>query len=348
MSDCDWECASNTSATSARGEEAFARKKAGLQKGELNSQLMEYIKEWRKTREKDEEELRKLKEKQARRKEIRAEQERILNQQKKEDEDRLRREEAERRAEVDNSKIKRLREAEAKRQQMMEAQKSQIKDKGSKSSGGAARPDVRRELSKTREQLEEEQKLALAMRIKPLDLGVMDTYELKEKAMELYNIVVQLETDKYDFEQRKISQDYELKELKGRQKTQLRQKAIKKGLDPDALFGAHPPKVHMYSKYERRLDTRTYDDRKKLYEGGWDVIRLEAMENMLVERYEEWASRPAKRLPRWFGERPGRKVGEPETPVCDALEAEDEEEDVEEYNEDEEYSEEEYSEEEEE
>ena len=41
-------------------------------KEELNSQLKEYISEWRKQREKEEEELQKLKEKQAKRKEIRA------------------------------------------------------------------------------------------------------------------------------------------------------------------------------------------------------------------------------------------------------------------------------------
>jgi hypothetical protein len=27
------------------------------------------------------------------------------------------------------------------------------------------------------------------------------------------------------------------------------------------------PKIRMYSKYERRTDTRTYEDRRKLYEG---------------------------------------------------------------------------------
>ena len=43
-------------------------------KEELNNQLKEYISEWRKTREKEEDELSKLKEKQAKRKEIRAEQ----------------------------------------------------------------------------------------------------------------------------------------------------------------------------------------------------------------------------------------------------------------------------------
>ena len=49
---------------------------------------------------------------------------------------------------------------------------------------------------------------------------------------------------------------------------------------------------------------------------------------------------------RWFGERPGRKVGEPDTPDCEEV-ANVEEDDVEEEEEEEEYSEEEYSEEEE-
>ena len=29
----------------------------------------------------------------------------------------------------------------------------------------------------------------------------------------------------------------------------------------------------MYSKYERRMDTRTYEDRKTLYDGGWEVVQ---------------------------------------------------------------------------
>ena len=44
------------------------------QKEALNATLKEYISEWRATREKEEEELKKLKEKQAKRKEIRSEQ----------------------------------------------------------------------------------------------------------------------------------------------------------------------------------------------------------------------------------------------------------------------------------
>merc|ERR1711875_210640 len=131
--------------------------------------------------------------------------------------------------------------------------------------------------AKTKEQLEEEKKIALSIRIKPLDLEAMDSDELKSKAEELFNIVVALETDKYDYEQKKVTQERDLAELKERQKAQLRQKAIKKGLDPDALVGKYPPMIRMYSKYERRTDTRTYEDRKKLYEGGWEVLRAEIL-----------------------------------------------------------------------
>merc|ERR1712080_765353 len=100
------------------------------------------------------------------------------------------------------------------------------------------------------------------------------------------NIVVALETDKYDYEQKKINQERELAELKEKQKAQLRQKAVKKGLDPEALVGKYPPMIRMYSKYERRTDTRTYDDRKKLYEGGWEVIRAETLDAVWKEKYE--------------------------------------------------------------
>merc|ERR1719228_715848 len=92
----------------------------------------------------------------------------------------------------------------------------------------------------------------------------MDSDELKNKAQKIYDTILQLETEKYDYEQRQLDQDYELKELAERQKLQLRNKAIKKGLDPESFTGNHPPLIHMFSKYERRTDTRTYGDRKKL------------------------------------------------------------------------------------
>merc|ERR1712088_355503 len=55
-------------------------------------------------------------------------------------------------------------------------------------------------------------------------------------------------------------------------------------------------------------------DRKKLYEGGWEVVRAEMLEASWKEKYDEWTKRAKTRLPKWFGERPGKKAGDPETP----------------------------------
>merc|ERR1712032_103491 len=304
-------------------------------KEELNNSLKEYISEWRKTREAEEDELAKLKEKQAKRKEIRAEQEKKLNAAKKEEEEKMKKEEADRKAKEAEEKKKRLEEAEAKRQEMLDAQKAQKADANEKKKSVAGGPgnDARKELSKTKEQLEEK-KIALSIRIKPLELEAMDSDEMKTKAEDLFKVIVQLETDKYDYEQRKLTQELDLKELKERQKAQLRAKALKKGLDPEALTGKYPPKIRMYSKYERRTDTRSYDDRKKMYEGGWEVVRAEHLEASWKEKHDEW-----------FGERPGKKAGAPETPEGEeeaeaaAAEEEDydeEEEEEEEYDEEEE------------
>merc|ERR1712027_258204 len=262
-------------------------------KEELNASLKEYIAEWRKTREAEEDELAKLKEKQAKRKEIRAEQEKKLNAAKKEEEEKMKKEEADRKA----------------------------------------------------KEAEEKKKIALSIRIKPLELEAMDSDEMKAKAEDLFKTIVQLETDKYDYEQRKLTQELDLKELKERQKAQLRAKALKKGLDPEALTGKYPPKIRMYSKYERRTDTRSYDDRKKMYEGGWEVVRAEHLESCWKEKYDEWSKRPSRRLPKWFGERPGKKAGAPETPegeeeaeaaAAEEEDYEEEEEEEEEYDEEEE------------
>jgi len=316
-------------------------------KEELNASLKEYIAEWRKTREAEEDELAKLKEKQAKRKEIRAEQEKKLNAAKKEEEEKMKKEEADRKAKEAEEKKKRLEEAEAKRQEMLDAQKAQKADANEKKKSVAGGPgnDARKELSKTKEQLEEEKKIALSIRIKPLELEAMDSDEMKAKAEDLFKIIVQLETDKYDYEQRKLTQELDLKELKERQKAQLRAKALKKGLDPEALTGKYPPKIRMYSKYERRTDTRSYDDRKKMYEGGWEVVRAEHLEASWKEKHDEWSKRPAKKLPKWFGERPGKKAGAPETPegeeeaeaaAAEEEDYEEEEEEEEEYDEEEE------------
>merc|ERR1711997_1092805 len=124
-----------TSNTSKKGDGNFLKARQEAKKGELDEQLREYINEWRKQRAKEEEELKRLKEKQAKRKEIRAEQEKKLAQQKKEEEERLRKEEADKKAKEAEEKRKRLEEAEKKRQAMMQAQKEKQQAAGQGSKG---------------------------------------------------------------------------------------------------------------------------------------------------------------------------------------------------------------------
>merc|ERR1719500_658510 len=165
--------------TSMKGDEAFAKRKQGVQKNELNEQLKEYITEWRSERAKEEAELKRLKDKQAARKEIRAEQEKKQAAEKKAEDDKIKRENAEKKAAEEELKKKEMEEAEIKRQ----------------------------------EQVEEEMRISLRIRIKPLALDEMDSDELKAKAQKIFDTILQLETDKYDYEQRQLDQDYELKEL---------------------------------------------------------------------------------------------------------------------------------------
>merc|ERR1712039_606972 len=147
MSDEEYAEEESMSNTSRKGDGTFMKARGEAKKGELDEQLKEYINEWRKQRAKEEEELKKLKDKQAKRKEIRAEQEKKLAQQEKEEEERLRKEENEKKAQ----------EAEKKRQEMMKAQKEKMgpsgsgnKKKGDSGMGNVA--DIRREMTKTKEQ----------------------------------------------------------------------------------------------------------------------------------------------------------------------------------------------------
>lgn len=293
-------------------------KRQEQKRSDLDEQLKEYIAEWRKQRAKEEEELKRLKEKQAKRKVTRADEEKRLAQKKKEEEERRQREIEEKKQRDIEEKRRRLEESEKKRQAMMQAMKDQSK-KGpnftiTKKDLAGNLSSAQLERNKTKEQLEEEKKISLSFRIKPLEIEGLSIDKLRIKATELWDAIVKLETEKYDLEERQKRQDYDLKELKERQKQQLRHKALKKGLDPEALTGKYPPKIQVASKYERRVDTRSYDDKKKLFEGGLTEALKESVEKQWSEQKEQFLGRQKTKLPKWFGERPGKKAGDPESP----------------------------------
>lgn len=219
-------------------------KRQDQKRSDLDDQLKDYISEWRKQRAKEEDELKKLKEKQAKRKVTRAEEEQRMAQRKKEEEERRVREVEEKKQRDIEEKRQRLEEAEKKRQAMLQAMKDKDK-KGpnftiQKKEGALGLSAGAIERNKTKEQLEEEKKISLTFRLKPLAIDGLGENILRQKAQELWEAIVKLETEKYDLEERQKRQDYDLKELKERQKQQLRHKALKKGLDPEALTGKYP------------------------------------------------------------------------------------------------------------
>nr|CAP72280.1 troponin isoform 1, TpnT1 [Lethocerus indicus] len=293
----------------------------------LDEQLKDYIAEWRKQRAREEEDLKRLKEKQAKRKVMRAEEEKRMAERKKQEEERRIREVEEKKQRDIEEKRRRLEEAEKKRQAMMAALKDQSKSKGpnftisKKDTGITNLSSAQLERNKTKEQLEEEKRISLSIRIKPLNIDNLNLDRLRLKATELWECIVKLETEKYDLEERQKRQEYDLKELEERQKQQLRHKALKKGLDPEALTGKYPPKIQVASKYERRVDTRSYDDKKKLFEGGWDTLISEDLEKIWKARYEQFTKRKHAKLPKWFGERPGKKKDAPESPEEEEVKA---------------------------
>lgn len=178
-----------------------------------------------------------------------------MAQRKKEEEERRVREVEEKKQREIEEKRQRLEEAEKKRQAMLQAMKDKDK-KGpnftiQKKEGALGLTSTQIERNKTKEQLEEEKKISLSFRIKPLDIDNMGESKLRDKAHELWEAIVKLETEKYDLEERQKRQDYDLKELKERQKQQLRHKALKKGLDPEALTGKYP--VSILLKYLYRI-----------------------------------------------------------------------------------------------
>lgn len=70
------------------------------------------------------------------------------------------------------------------------------------------------ERNKTKEQLEEEKKISLSIRIKPLEIDGFSIEKLRSKANELWDTIVKLETEKYDLEERQKRQDYDVSKRK--------------------------------------------------------------------------------------------------------------------------------------
>lgn len=300
-------------------------------KDDDEDQWREYIENWRVQREREEEDLRKLKEKQSKRKQKREAEEKKLSELKKQQDEQRQREMEEKRQKEMEEKRRRLEEAEKRRQAMLKQVQGSTPEQAKPnfviqkrtdggpgaSLGGSAMDKMmnvaaaRGEMGKTKEQLQEDKKIALSFRVKPLEIEGMNIEQLKDKAKELWELIIKLETEKYDLEERQKRQEYDMKELNERQRQINRNKALKKGLDPEALSGRYPPKIQVSSKYERRIDRRTYGDKMQLFDGGLEAHVIQNQEKQWNDKMNQFDERKGK-LPKWLGEQPGKKAGEPE------------------------------------
>ena len=71
--------------------------------------------------------------------------------------------------------------------------------------------DAKKEKIKTKEQQEEDKKIALSIRIKPMEVTGLGLEGLKTKARDLWENIVRLETEKYDLEERQRRQGYDVR-----------------------------------------------------------------------------------------------------------------------------------------
>jgi len=243
-----------------------------------NEEWAEYEEMRREERQREEEEIQRLREKKEKRKKEREEEERRLAELRAVEEQKRRAEEEERqrRKRAEEEKIRAEREEKKKaanEQKQMVGKRNFVINK--KNDGLDVGPSQsQQETAKSKEQLEHEKRAILEQRIQPLQIDGLGLNQLQEKAKDLYHHIYRLEGDKYDLEDRFKRQQYDLMELAerarqmnkgGKQKVQVQQQS-----EPDPLsdkMSGIPPKITMYSQYERVKDPRSFVDRRDVYSG---------------------------------------------------------------------------------
>lgn len=178
---------------------------------------------------------------------------------------------------------------------------------------------------KTKEQLAEDKRIAMKYRLKPLKIDEnMRTAELKKVVNDLWSNIVQLESDRYDLEEEQRRQEYHLKELMERQKQINRNKAMKMGLDIEDLSSNVPPKVRLASKYERKVDRRSFKEKTCLFDGGYIDDINKVKEQQWSSKINEFKENHAdKHVPKWDPSAPRKDVYEPGTVIYEESDEED-------------------------
>ncbi|PAA84359.1 hypothetical protein BOX15_Mlig013920g1 [Macrostomum lignano] len=286
------------------GEEDSGRNEAQIRMEEekkkrmakIEEEMKEYEEMRKEEREKLQAEIADLRSKREQRKKERAEEEKRLAEMRAVEEQKRRAEEEERQRRKREEEAVRKEERERRKREAEERLKteSQRNFTISKKSGGEAGIgglDESKE-GKSKEQLDAEKKATLEQRVQPLKIDGFSEQQLQEKAKELFKRIYDLEGDKYDLEQRFKTQNMEIVELSERARQM--QKGGQKGSSskvqtaPDPLaekLSGIPPKIIMYSQYERVKDHRGFDERQELYKGpqyGVEYQRIKPTSKVII------------------------------------------------------------------
>lgn len=267
----------------SEAERAMQRRKAAskIDSSALDDEGKELLAENAELRAKMEEEIDELRRRSEQRKKEREEEERQLAIRRQEEEARRKKEEEERAA---KKKAEELEKNKARAEKMAEFEKWKNVSKPnfiiSKKSadGGEADEDEEGSLveKKSKEQIEAEKRAILAQRTPKLEIAGFDSGKLTEKAKELHNLIMRLESEKYDLEKRFKAQQYDMMELAERARSMnkvgrggLKRIQMNEG-EVDIMgerFAGCPSKIVMYSQFERQKDPRNWDQRQTVFTG---------------------------------------------------------------------------------
>lgn len=260
---------------------------ARKRKERAEEEWREYEEIRRAEREKEEEEIRQLRERRERRKKERAEEEARMAEARAIEEQKRRAEDEERQRKKREEEQRKREERERKRQEFAEMSKMTTRRNFviNKKAGSVEQVEEvkHEEVQKSKEQLEAERKAILEQRIQPLQIDGLKGEQLRAKAKELNDIIMRLESDKYDLEQRFTRQSYDMQELaeRARQMNKGDKRGTKVQNAPDPLaakISGLPPKISMYSEYERVKDHRSFNERQGVFKGPLFTERYERIE----------------------------------------------------------------------
>jgi len=268
----------------SEAERAMQRRRAqNTDHGNLDEEAQELLAENAELRAKMEEEINEMRQRSEQRKKEREEEERQLAIRRQEEEARRKKEEEERTAKKKAEEADKLA---ARAEKMAEFEKWKntskpnfvISKKAEAVEGGDEDEDEEGLTEKkSKEQLEAEKRAILDQRTPKLEIAGFDSSKLTDKAKELHNLIMRLESEKYDLEKRFKAQQYDMMELAERARSMNK---VGKGADSlkrvqmtdevdkmSEMFAGCPSKIVMYSQFERQKDPRNWDQRQTVFTG---------------------------------------------------------------------------------